>query len=72
MCNRYWGIIDDALRAAAVENKVQIRLLISWWEHSRPAEDYFLRSLQSLSHAYPGVDVQVVSVTHTHSGFGMS
>lgn len=59
---RYWPIIDDALRSAAIENKVQLKLLISWWNHSRPAEDYFLRSLQALSLSYPGVDIQIVII----------
>lgn len=59
--NRYWPVIDDALRAAAIDNKVSVKLLISWWNHSRPAEDYFLRSLSELSDSYPGVDIQVVS-----------
>ncbi|XP_068633790.1 5'-3' exonuclease PLD3-like isoform X2 [Battus philenor] len=56
---KFWPKIDDAIRAAALENKVQVRMLISWWKHSRPDEDYFLRSLAALSHSYPGVDIQV-------------
>lgn len=59
---RYWPVIDNALRTAAIENKVNVKLLISWWNHSRPAEDYFLRSLEALSHSYKGVDIQIVSV----------
>lgn len=55
----YWPLIDDALRAAAIDRKIKIKLLISWWKHSNPTEDYFLRSLQSLSHALPGVDIQI-------------
>ncbi|XP_037920584.1 5'-3' exonuclease PLD3-like isoform X2 [Hermetia illucens] len=56
---QYWPLIDDALRKAAIEHKVSIKLLISWWNHSRPAEDHFLHSLQSLSGSYKGVDIQV-------------
>ncbi|KAJ6637074.1 5'-3' exonuclease PLD3, partial [Pseudolycoriella hygida] len=56
---RYWPVIDNALRVAAIENRVSIKLLISWWNHSRPAEDFFLRSLEDLSDAYNGVDIQV-------------
>lgn len=64
---RYWPVIDDALRSAALVNKVEIKLLISWWNHSRPAEDFFLRSLEALSQSYKGVSVQVVSIVdQTH------
>lgn len=55
----FWPKIDDAIRKAALENKVKVKLLISWWKHSAPAEDYFLRSLTDLSQAYPRVDLQV-------------
>ncbi|XP_075230962.1 5'-3' exonuclease PLD3-like isoform X2 [Lycorma delicatula] len=54
---KYWAIIDDALRAAAVDNKIEIRLLISWWDHSRQSEKYFLRSLTLLTDVYPGVRI---------------
>ncbi|CAB3226638.1 unnamed protein product [Arctia plantaginis] len=55
----FWPNIDDALRKAALENKVKVKLLISWWKHSSPAEDHFLRSLADLSESYPRVDIQV-------------
>ncbi|XP_035450354.2 5'-3' exonuclease PLD3 isoform X1 [Spodoptera frugiperda] len=55
----FWPVIDDAIRKAALENKVKVKLLISWWKHSAPAEDYFLRSLTDLSQSYPRVDIQV-------------
>ena len=57
---RFWSVIDTALRAAAIDNKVSIKLLISYWNHSRSSEDYFLRSLTSLSDSFKGVDIQVV------------
>lgn len=66
---RYWPVIDDALRAAAIDNKVSVKLLISWWNHSRPAEDYFLRSLGELSDSYPSVDIQIVSNRNSLSHF---
>uniref|UniRef100_A0A1E1WLW6 PLD phosphodiesterase domain-containing protein n=1 Tax=Pectinophora gossypiella TaxID=13191 RepID=A0A1E1WLW6_PECGO len=56
---QFWPKIDDAIRGAALDHRVRIRMLISWWKHSRTAEDYFLRSLASLSQAYPRVDIQV-------------
>ncbi|XP_011638332.1 phospholipase D3-like isoform X1 [Pogonomyrmex barbatus] len=56
---KYWPIIDNALRAAAIERKVEVRLLISLWKHSRPSESYFLKSLQDLTHSYPNVKIEV-------------
>lgn len=56
---KFWPIIDDALRKAAIENRVTVKLLISWWNHSRSEEDYFLRSLQDVSGSYKGVDIEV-------------
>ncbi|CAH2047776.1 unnamed protein product, partial [Iphiclides podalirius] len=56
---KFWPKIDDALRAAAIEHRVKIKLLISWWKYSPTEEDYFLRSLAALSQSYPGVDIQV-------------
>lgn len=57
---RFWPVIDNALRTAAIDRRVSVKLLISWWNHSRPAEDYFLNSLKDISSSYRGVDVQVV------------
>lgn len=57
---KFWPIIDDALRTAAIDNKVTIRLLISLWKHSKSSEDYFLRSLVQLTNSYPGIDIEVV------------
>ncbi|XP_052755253.1 5'-3' exonuclease PLD3-like isoform X3 [Galleria mellonella] len=56
---KFWPKIDDAIRKAALEHKVKVKMLISWWKHSRPSEDYFLRSLTALSKSYPRVDIQV-------------
>ncbi|XP_024936685.1 phospholipase D3 isoform X2 [Cephus cinctus] len=56
---KYWPIIDNALRSAAIEHKINVRLLISWWKHSRTSEDFFLKSLQDLTHSYKGVQIEV-------------
>lgn len=60
---RYWPVIDNALRAAAIDRKVNVRLLISWWKHSRPSESYFLKSLQDLTHSYANIKIEVVNIT---------
>lgn len=45
---RFWPAIDSALRAVACTRGVQVRLLISCWEHSSPDMFIFLQSLQVL------------------------
>ncbi|ENN72293.1 hypothetical protein YQE_11036, partial [Dendroctonus ponderosae] len=55
----FWSVIDDALKKAAIENQVKVKLLISKWNHSRSAEDYFLKSLADVNQAYPGVSIEV-------------
>lgn len=59
---RFWPTIDNQLRRLAIDKGVQVRLLVSHWKHSNPAEVPFLRSLADISHVYPHVDIQVVSV----------
>lgn len=59
---RYWSVFNDALLAAAVNNKVNVRLLISSWNHTRKAELKFLKSLEEVSGTYKNVDIQVVRI----------
>ncbi|OXU24626.1 hypothetical protein TSAR_006066 [Trichomalopsis sarcophagae] len=56
---KYWPVIDDALKKAAIERKVSIRLLISKWKHSRKSEDYFLKALEDLTNSYNKVKIEV-------------
>ena len=58
---KFWPVIDDAIRKVALEHKVQVKMLISWWNHSRPSEDYFLKSLADISNSYPKVSLEIVS-----------
>ncbi|XP_037812840.1 5'-3' exonuclease PLD3-like [Lucilia sericata] len=55
----YWPFIDDALKEAAINRRIKIKMLISWWRYSNPSEDFFLRSLQAISKSMPGVDIQI-------------
>ncbi|XP_017043870.2 5'-3' exonuclease PLD3 [Drosophila ficusphila] len=57
--HHYWPFIDDALRRAAVERGVAVKLLISWWKHSNPSEDKYLRSLQDLASKEDKIDIQI-------------
>lgn len=61
---RYWPKIDNALRSAAIDRHVQVRLLISNWKHTHQAARYFLQSLIDINGAYRGVVVDVVSKTY--------
>ncbi|XP_034101674.2 5'-3' exonuclease PLD3-like [Drosophila albomicans] len=57
---QYWAEIDNALRTAAVERGVSVKLLISWWKHSDASMDNYLRSLQDLSMtSRQHVDIQI-------------
>ncbi|XP_027195882.2 5'-3' exonuclease PLD3-like [Dermatophagoides pteronyssinus] len=47
--HHYWPIIDDSLRRAVWERNVQIRLLASYWNDTRPYMSVFLKSLQALN-----------------------
>lgn len=55
----FWPDIDDALRRAAIDRGVRVRLLISHWDHTRPSMMRYLRSLAVLSGSHPSVDIQV-------------
>lgn len=57
---KYWPVIDNALRSAALDHRVNIKMLISWWNHSRTSEDYFLKSLRDLTQSYPKVSIEIV------------
>lgn len=46
--HKYWPRIDDALRRAAIERRVQIRLLFSNWTDSKPIERAWYRSLNAI------------------------
>lgn len=56
---RFWPKIDNALRSAAIDRHVQVHLLISNWNHTRQAAQYFLQSLIDINGAYRGVVVDV-------------
>ena len=57
--SRYWPVIDDALRRAAFDRKVKVRLLASLWNHTRPDMKFYLQSLAALNGANDA-SVQVV------------
>lgn len=58
--HRYWPVIDDALRTAAFDRKVQIRMLISCGLSSDPAMLPFLQSLASMDYPERQISIQIV------------
>lgn len=57
---RFWPRIDDALRVAGFDRKVQVRLLASYWSNTWDDMFNFLRSLDDLrTHKYPYVNIEV-------------
>ncbi|XP_051008263.1 5'-3' exonuclease PLD4 [Acomys russatus] len=56
---RYWPLLDNALRAAAFNKGVQVRLLVSCWFNTDPTMFAFLKSLQAFSNPSAGISVDV-------------
>ena len=54
----FWPVIDDALRRAAIERGVRIRLLASKWSHTRKEMFAFLNSLNSFRQLSPRGRIQ--------------
>lgn len=59
----FWPVIDDAIRKAAIERGVEVRMLISHWDHTRPNIKNYLKSLQDLSGAYKRTNITVKMFT---------
>ena len=60
MC-RYWPVIDDALRSAAFDRQVTVRLLASHWAHTMKDMYAFLCSLSMMNNLhYPRTHIEVV------------
>lgn len=56
---RFWPAIDSALRGAACTRGVQVRLLVSCWEHSPAPMFTFLQSLLVLNRPPMKCDIEV-------------
>ncbi|XP_075529876.1 5'-3' exonuclease PLD3-like [Dermacentor variabilis] len=59
---RYWAVIDDALRRAAIENGVRVRLLVSKWKKTKPLTWNFLESLASLNSSGISIEVKAIVI----------
>lgn len=56
---RYWPVIEDAIKTAAFERKVNIRMLISCGLDSDPDMLPFLQSLASLDSSQQHISIQI-------------
>ncbi|ESO93518.1 hypothetical protein LOTGIDRAFT_119020, partial [Lottia gigantea] len=63
--NIYWPNIDDALRKAAFDRAIHVRLLASHWNHTRYEMFNYLRSLFSISKKNVSIEVKVFRVNYT-------
>ncbi|KAK6479174.1 5'-3' exonuclease PLD4-like, partial [Huso huso] len=57
--HKYWPALDNALRRSAFERHVQIRILISCWQHSDPAMFPYLKSLSAVSYLPLNISVEI-------------
>lgn len=55
----FWPVIDDALKRAAIERGVRVRLMASRWSHTRKSMSVYLRSLDSFRSLGPRGRIQV-------------
>ncbi|XP_041845992.1 5'-3' exonuclease PLD3 isoform X2 [Melanotaenia boesemani] len=64
---RFWPAIDSRLRAAACTRGVQVRLMVSCWDHSPASMFVFLQSLLVLSRPplHCNIEVKVFTVPST-------
>ncbi|KAK0072788.1 hypothetical protein PV326_014112, partial [Microctonus aethiopoides] len=60
----------NALRSAAIDRRITVKLLISWWKHSRTSEENFLQSLVDITNSYKNVKIEVKRfIVPTNSDF---
>lgn len=59
MPHRFWPAVDSALRSSACTKGVQVRLMVSCWEHSSASTFIFLQSLVVLNRPPLSCDIEV-------------
>ncbi|KAI3384669.1 hypothetical protein SNEBB_009045 [Seison nebaliae] len=55
----FWPVIHDAIIAAAIDHKVQVKLLMSKWAHTSNDMIIYLKNLASLHHLRHQVQIEV-------------
>ena len=56
---KYWPVIDDALRRAAFDRRVSVKLLISYWNNTWAEMPIYLKSLNILKYMDYGVHTNI-------------
>ena len=65
--DRFWPVIDDALRRVAFDRGIRVYLLASYWNYTDPNMPVFLKSLNDLNKIHrPKMNIQVVRVSVKH------
>ncbi|XP_015908703.1 5'-3' exonuclease PLD3 isoform X2 [Parasteatoda tepidariorum] len=66
--DHYWPVIDDAIRRVTVVKRLQVRILASYWNHTKPTMMSFLRSLNSLNSDLFDIEIKIFVVpTYTEA-----
>jgi len=47
--HQFWPVIDNLLRKAYIERGVEVKLLFSYWDHTKPDMQFFMKSLMALT-----------------------
>ncbi|XP_063427107.1 5'-3' exonuclease PLD3-like isoform X1 [Mytilus trossulus] len=56
---KYWPVIDDALRRAAFDRRISVKLLISYWNNTWAEMPLYLKSLNVLKYSDYGVHTNI-------------
>ncbi|XP_077531548.1 5'-3' exonuclease PLD3-like [Haemaphysalis longicornis] len=59
---RFWAVLDNALRRAAIDRRVRVRLLLSKWNYTKPVTWNFAKSLAALNSTYISIEVKAFKV----------
>ena len=62
---RYWSVIDDALKAAAYDKGVDVRLLGSYWKHTPYDMITSMKSLGSLKGGFGPLNGTIETVRNS-------
>lgn len=59
---RFWAVLDNALRRAAIDRGVRVRLLVSKWNYTKPVMWNFAKSLAALNTSQISIEVKAFKV----------
>lgn len=69
----YWSVFDDALRKAAIEKRISVKILAAYWKNTHPTMIYFLKSLAILNSSMIHIDVKLFQIpTNSKMSFSLN